>query len=63
MKKVYLFVSLFIMSFASMVLAEDSAFDSFLTKFDYETRADMKIALNLLLPVLSERIMPATQPI
>lgn len=55
MKKVSLLVSLFIMSFASMVLAEESAFDSFLAKFDYETRADMKIDSKKLITLLTEK--------
>ena len=55
MKKVSLLVSVFIMSFASMVLAEESAFDSFLTKFDYETRADMKIYSKKLITLLVEK--------
>lgn len=35
--------------------AQESAFDGFLTKFDYETRADMKIDSKRLITLLAEK--------
>ena len=55
MKAITLLCTLFLLSFAAMVLAEESAFDSFLAKFDYETRADMKIDSKRLLTLLAEK--------
>lgn len=40
---------------SSPVLSQESAFDSFLTNFDYETRADMKIDSNRLITLLAEK--------
>ena len=40
---------------SSPSLSQESAFDSFLTKFDYETRADMKIDSNRLITLLAEK--------
>ena len=54
MKAITLLCTLFLLGFAAMVLAEESAFDSFLAKFDYETRADMKIDSKRLLTLLAE---------
>jgi len=45
----------FVMFIASLALSQESAFDSFLTKFDYETRADMKIDSQKLIALLVEK--------
>ena len=55
MLKLATLFALFILNFASISLAQDSAFDTFLTKFDYETRADMKTDSNKLLKLLAEK--------
>lgn len=44
-----------ILNLASPASAQDSAFDIFLTKFDYETRADMKIDSKKLITLLTEK--------
>jgi rhodanese-related sulfurtransferase len=49
-----LFASLLVI-FVSMASAQDSAFDGFLTRFDYETRADMKIDSKRLITLLTEK--------
>ena len=54
-KKITILFALFILSFASMASARDAAFDTFLTKFDYETRADMKIDSQKLITLLAEK--------
>ncbi len=36
-------------------MAQESAFDTFLTKFDYDTRADMKIDSKKLITLLTEK--------
>jgi len=38
--------ALILFSCVPLIAAEESAFDGFLTKFDYETRTDMKIDSN-----------------
>ena len=43
------------MNFISQASAEDVTFDTFLTKFNYETRADMKIDSKKLITLLSEK--------
>lgn len=44
-----------LLSCASLVAAQESAFDSYLTKFDYETRVDMKIDSKRLIALLTEK--------
>lgn len=51
----FLLFSLFILNCVTIASAQDSAFDSFLTKFDYETRADMKIESKKLITLLAEK--------
>ncbi|GAM08346.1 thiosulfate sulfurtransferase GlpE [Geobacter sp. OR-1] len=55
MKRVTLLCLLFLMNVATLASAQESAFDSFLTKFDYETRADMKIDSKKLITLLAEK--------
>lgn len=55
MGKISLLFALLILSFIPIASAQDSAFDSFLTKFDYETRADMKIDSKKLITMLAEK--------
>jgi rhodanese-related sulfurtransferase len=55
MKKLVFMSALFLMNCISLASAQDSAFDSFLTKFDYETRADMKIDSKRLITLLAEK--------
>lgn len=43
MKRIIILGMLLLLGSVTLATAEESAFDSFLTKFDYETRADMKI--------------------
>lgn len=47
--------TLILMSCVPLTAAEEPAFDSFLTKFDYETRVDMKIDSKKLLTLLAEK--------
>jgi len=54
-RTITLLCAFFLLNLASMVLAEESAFDTFLTKFDYETRADMKIDSKKLITLLAEK--------
>lgn len=53
-RSAFLFASL-LMVCATVASAQDSAFDDFLTRFDYETRADMKIDSKRLLTLLAEK--------
>ena len=55
MKTVTFLCSLFLLNSVPLASAQDSAFDTFLTKFDYETRADMKIDSKKLITLLSEK--------
>lgn len=55
MKRITALCTLFLLNCALPVSAQDSAFDSFLTKFDYETRADMKIDSKNLIALLVEK--------
>lgn len=50
----FLFASLLLIC-ATVASAQESAFDGFLTKFDYETRADMKIDSKRLITLLAEK--------
>lgn len=54
MKKAIILI-LLLLSCTTMTMAQDSAFDSFLGKFDYETRADMKIDSKKLITLLAEK--------
>lgn len=58
MKK-FILASIFAFNFVSLAsaqeLVKESAFDVFLTKFDYETRADMKIDSKRLITLLAEK--------
>ena len=54
MKGALILCFLLLLSCISQASAEDSTFDTFLTKFDYETRADMKIDSKKLITLLSE---------
>lgn len=55
MIKVTLFIALFILSLVPLASALEIAFDTFLTTFDYETRADMKIDSKKLITLLTEK--------
>ena len=55
MKRVGLLCVSFLMIFVPLAAAQESAFDGFLSKFDYETRADMKIDSKRLITLLAER--------
>ena len=56
MKIILILSMLVVVTFtASPSLSQESAFDSFLTRFDYETRADMKIDNNRLITLLAEK--------
>ena len=50
-----LLCALLVLNMISVAAAEESAFDSFLTKFDYDTRADMKVDSKRLLTLLTEK--------
>lgn len=55
MKIRVIMMALFLLSCASLASAQDSAFDAFLTEFDYETRVDMKIDSKKLIDLLAEK--------
>ena len=55
MRRITLLCILFVTNITTPALAQESAFDSFLTKFDYETRADMKIDSKRLITLLTEK--------
>lgn len=55
MKRLTVFCTFLLMYCVSTASAQDSAFDTFLTKFDYETRADMKIDSKKLITLLAEK--------
>ena len=56
MKKILPVAMLAIAPFiASPALSQESAFDTFLTRFDYETRSDMKIDSKKLITLLAEK--------
>ena len=54
-ERIAILLALLLMNYISMVSAEESAFDTFLTRFDYETRADMKIYSKELVALLRSR--------
>jgi rhodanese-related sulfurtransferase len=47
--------ALILLNFVPLAAAEESAFDSFLTKFDYETRAEMKVDSKKLITLLADK--------
>jgi rhodanese-related sulfurtransferase len=55
MKPMRLLFASLLLIFVSMASAQDSAFDGFLSKFDYETRVDMKIDSKRLITLLTEK--------
>ena len=55
MKTISTLVALVLLGFGTSGHAADSSFDSMLTGFDYETRADMKVESKRLLPLLVEK--------
>lgn len=55
MAKIAFLCALILLNCFSLAAAQDSAFDSFLTRFDYETRADMKIDSKRLITLLAEK--------
>ena len=55
MKKIIMLSVCFILSCFSIASAEESAFDTFLTQFNYETRVDMKIDDKELIKLLIEK--------
>ncbi|MFH1029472.1 MAG: rhodanese-like domain-containing protein [Pseudomonadota bacterium] len=55
MKRLIALSALILLNSVPMASAEESAFDSFLTRFDYETRADMKIDSKKLITLLAEK--------
>ena len=55
MKRIAFICALIMMNCVPLVNAQESVFDSFLTKFDYETRADMKIDSKRLITLLAEK--------
>ncbi|HBA70687.1 MAG: sulfurtransferase [Geobacteraceae bacterium GWC2_55_20] len=55
MKRLIALTALILLNSVSMASAEESAFDGYLTRFDYETRADMKIDSKKLIALLAEK--------
>lgn len=55
MKRAVLLLASLWMIGVTTASAQESAFDGFLTKFDYETRADMKVSSKRLLALLAEK--------
>ena len=55
MKRIAALCALFLMNVAPPASAQDFGFDRFLTSFDYETRAEMKIDSKRLITLLAER--------
>lgn len=55
MKRSAFLIASLLMTCAPMASAEESAFDGFLTQFDYETRVDMKVDSKRLMTLLAER--------
>ena len=55
MKKTMVFFALIFLNVVSLASAEDSSFDIFLSKFNYETRVDMKIDSKKLITLLAEK--------
>ena len=55
MSRIAIYFALLLLCCATIASAQESAFDSLLTKFDYETRADMKIDSKRLITLLAEK--------
>ena len=55
MNRVVFFCTLILLNCVPLASAQDTAIGSFLTRFDYETRADMKIDSKKLLTLLTEK--------
>ena len=55
MKRAAFLCASLLMICVPLASAQESAFDSFLTQFDYETRADMKIDSKRLIALLAEK--------
>ena len=55
MKRISLLIALCFLNVVSVASAQDAAVDAFLTRFDYETRADMKIDSKKLITLLAEK--------
>ncbi len=55
MQKIIILGLIFLLGCSALATAQESAFDNFLTKFDYETRADMKIDSKKLITLLTEK--------
>lgn len=54
MKK-FILASIFVLNCVSLASAQESGFETFLTRFDYEVRADMKIDSKRLITLLTEK--------
>jgi len=55
MKRVAILCALILMNCVSLALARESSFDTFLTQFDLETRANMKIDSKKLITLLADK--------
>jgi rhodanese-related sulfurtransferase len=55
MNRAIILCTLFLLNGLHPASAQESAFDTFLTSFDYETRADMKIDSKRLITLLAEK--------
>jgi rhodanese-related sulfurtransferase len=55
MKRAAFLCAVVVMLCAASASAQDSAFDGFLTRFDYDTRVEMKIGSKRLLELLAEK--------
>lgn len=55
MKRIALLCALIPLNCVSLAEAQESAFETFITRFDYETRADMKIDSKRLITLLAEK--------
>lgn len=55
MNRIVILCALFLLNSISSASAGEVAFDTFLTSFDYETRADMKIDSKRLVSLLAEK--------
>ncbi|MDU0459420.1 MAG: rhodanese-like domain-containing protein [Geobacteraceae bacterium] len=55
MKRLSVLSALILLNCVSVASAQETAFDRFLTGFDYETRADMKIDSKKLVSLLAEK--------
>ncbi|MBI5485385.1 MAG: rhodanese-like domain-containing protein, partial [Deltaproteobacteria bacterium] len=55
MKRLSVLSALILLNCVSVASAQETAFDRFLTGFDYETRADMKVDSKKLVSLLAEK--------